>query len=141
MALVSPYRALSKTLAWAIAAAALAGCASMNSSPEEAVRDRATHSWNARVANDFDTAYRLTTPSFRAVTPLASYKNGFSGAVQWASAEVVSVSCDTTDKCLAKMKVVAKPLVLTMRRNLPITTYFDETWIREAGQWWHFPTP
>jgi len=27
------------------------------------------------------------------------------------------------------------------RQPAPITTYLDERWIRENGQWWLFPTP
>jgi hypothetical protein len=141
MASVSFYPALCKPLAGLLAVAALAGCASMAKAPEETVRTRATDSWKARIANDLDTAYQFMPPSFRTVTPVQSYKNGFSGAVTWLSAEVVSVKCETPDKCLAYMKVEAKPLVATARRNPPISTYFDETWIREDGQWWLFPTP
>jgi hypothetical protein len=39
-------------------------------------------------------------------------------------------------------KVEAKPLLTLGRRELPpIVTYVDETWLREDGQWWLFPTP
>src|SRR5882724_1785860 len=84
-----------------IAAALTTACASMSATPEEVIRARATQNWNARIAGDFDSAYKFMPPSFRAVTPLVNYKNGFGGAVQWKSAEVVSAECPSQDKCLA----------------------------------------
>lgn len=138
----SAFPVFSRRLAAVLAVAALAGCASMSGSPEAVVRARATESWKARMANDLDRAYEFTPPSYRALTPLAAYKKSFGGAVQWNAAEVASVKCETQDKCVAQMKVEAKlALGLGSRRTPPITTYFDETWIRENGQWWVFPTP
>lgn len=122
--------------------AALAGCATMSSKPEEVVRARATQSWKAMVANDLDKAYAYTTPSYRAATPLIRYKSNFGGAVKWTDAEVASVKCETEDKCVAQMKVTAI-VTMNLRRGSipPIVNYFDETWLRENGQWWLFPTP
>lgn len=138
----SVFPRVTRRLAALLAIAALAACASMSATPEMVVRARATEISKARIANDFDSAYLFTPPSFRAVNTLASYKNAVSGAVQWMSAEVVSVHCETQDKCLARMKVEAKPLLRLGTRPAPaVTNYYDETWIRENGQWWLFPTP
>jgi hypothetical protein len=136
------FPSVTRQLASVLAFAALAGCASMSANPEAVVRVRAGETAKARIANDFDSVYQFTAPSFRAVTPLNGYKNTFVGPVQWSAAEVESVQCETQDKCVAKMKVQAKPLVRLGSRQAPsITSYFDETWIRENGQWWLFPTP
>lgn len=131
-----------RAAALALAAAALTGCASMSNKPENAVRARATQYWNARVANQYDVTYTYLTPSFRGATSLETYKKGFGAAVQVKSAEVADVKCDSADKCVVNTKVEATPLLTLGRRSLPpIVTYVDETWLREDGQWWLFPTP
>ena len=125
-----------------MAAAALAGCATFATTPEAVVRARATAQWKARIAGDLDAIYRLTTPSYRGATSLEKYKKGFGGAVQIKSAEVAGVLCENADKCVVNTKVEAIPLLMLGRRALPpIVTYIDETWLREEGQWWLFPTP
>ena len=124
-----------------LAASALAGCASMATTPENAVQARATQYWKVRVANDIDSSYAYLTPSYRGATTLASYTKGFGNSVELKSAEVTSVVCEGADKCVVNSKVEAKPLILFGRRELPpIVTYIDETWLREDGQWWLFPT-
>lgn len=125
-----------------LASLALAGCATVSMKPEAVVRDRATQNWKARIAGDLDATYRFTTPSYRGATTLERYKGGFGGAVQLTSAEVTSVACESADKCVVNTKVEAKPMLMLGRRTLPpIVTYIDETWLREDGQWWLFPTP
>jgi hypothetical protein len=125
-----------------LATALLAGCATMASTPEEVVKKRAAQQWTARLANDFDTTYTFAPPSFRALTSLESYKKGFGKDVKIESAEVAEVKCESEDKCVAQVKVKAQPILLLNRRAVPhLVTYIDETWIREDGQWWLFPTP
>lgn len=125
-----------------LAAVALAGCASMATTPEAIVKARATQQWQARIAGDLDASYKLTTPSFRGATTLESYKKGFGSAVVIKSAEVATVTCESADKCIVNAKVEAQPNLVLGRRALPpFVTYIDETWLREDGQWWLFPTP
>lgn len=125
-----------------LATAILAGCATMASAPEDVVKKRATQQWTARLANNLDTAYTFAPPSFRAITSLETYKKGFGKDVKLEAAEVTEVKCETEDKCVAQVKVKAQPVLLLNRRAvLPLVTYIDETWIREDGQWWLFPTP
>jgi hypothetical protein len=129
-------------LAILVVIAALAGCATMATTPEAAVRARATQHWKARLANDFDTTYKYTTPSYRGANSLEKYKGGFGGAVVLKSAEVASVVCESADKCVVNTKVEAQPTLTVGRRALPaFVTHVDETWLREEGQWWLFPTP
>lgn len=134
--------AFTRLAAAAFATVALAGCATFATTPEAAVRARAQRNWNARIAGELDKTYAFTTPSYRGATSLDKYKKGFGSAVQLTSAEVADVKCESADKCVANTKVVAKPLLMLGRRNLPpIVTYIDETWLNENGQWWLFPTP
>lgn len=136
------YPTFTKHMAVLVSAVTLAGCASMAVTPEAIVKARATQQWQARIAGDLDTTYGFTTPSYRGVTPLPKYKGGFGDAVTLISAEVASVQCEAEDRCIVNTKVEAKPNLVLGKRVLPnFTTYIDETWLREDGQWWLFPTP
>lgn len=121
------------------AVAVLAACATAPATPELAVRERATQSWQAKAANDYDKAYTFMPPSYRAVTTVAKFKSGFGGAVRVTSAEVVGVVCETADKCTAEVRLEGRA-GLMRSSSAPIVTFFEEVWIREAGQWWLFPT-
>jgi len=107
--------------------------------PELAVRARAGEIWQAKVIGDYDRAYTYMPPSYRAVSSVADYKKTFGGAVRIVAAEVISVKCETQDKCVAEMKIEARA-ALARGSAAPIVTHFDETWVREAGVWWLFPT-
>jgi hypothetical protein len=120
-------------------AVVLAGCASMATTPELSVRQRAAEHWKARQASDFAEAYGFMPPSYRAVTSLEAYKRGFGGAVQLKDVQVDKVVCETGDKCVATIRLEAKA-VLTRANTPPVVTYYDEVWVRENGQWWLFPT-
>jgi hypothetical protein len=133
---------VSRYAAALLAVASVAGCATMASTPEATVRARAAQQWKARVAGDFDTTYGFTTPSYRGTTTFQKYKGGFGDAVKIVSAEVADVKCESNDRCIVNTKVEAKPnLVLGKRAVPPFVTYVDETWLKEEGQWWLFPTP
>ncbi len=140
MASVSAFSVLTKPMAGLMAVAALvAGCASTPANPEAVVLARATENWKALVGGNFDRAYQFTPPSYRAVTSLDDYKKGFGLAVKWTAAEPLSVKCATADKCVALVKIAAK---LPLARNAPpVVNHVEQTWIREDGQWWVFPTP
>lgn len=128
-----------RRLVLALAALALAGCATVAATPELAVRERATNHWKARLADDLDTAYTFMPPSYRAVTPLNSYKQAFGAAVKLTAAQVERVRCENDDKCVATTRIEARP-TLQRASAAPIATYYDEVWVRENGQWWLFPT-
>ena len=136
---VSFTRLCLRRVAFGLAAIVLAGCATMAPSPELAVRQRATESWQARQASDYEKAYGFTPPSYRAVTSLEAYKRGFGGAVQLKGVQVDQVVCETQDKCVAAIRLEARP-VLRAGNAAPIVTYYEEVWVRENGQWWLFPT-
>jgi hypothetical protein len=132
-------RALARPLGTALITLSLIACATTPATPELAVRERATQQWEAMIAGDFDKAYMFMPPSYRAVTTRERFRRSFGGAVQVLKAEVVSVQCDAADKCVALMKVEAKAGA-TLRSAGPLVTHFEETWVREDGKWWLFPT-
>ena len=119
-----------------VAVALLAGCASVESgTPEEIVKARATARLKAMVAHDFKKSYEYLAPSYRAVRTVEQYSANIGGAVQWLGADVVRVQCESAEKCTARIKIDAKPLMST-RYQGTISTGVNETWLLEEGQWW-----
>lgn len=119
------------------AAAVLSACAtSAPVSPEAAVSQRANARWATLLAGNFDKAYTYLSPGIRAVTPLEEYKRRFGGGIQWESAQATSTECQP-DRCEVKVQVRFRPPLAAQRMGV-LTTYVDEVWIREQGQWWIF---
>ena len=120
-----------------IALLALAGCASLSpKTPEEVVRTRAQARWNALLAGEWEKAYALMSPSYRAVVEQKRFAGQFGGTLSWVAAEVVGVACEQ-DRCTAQMKVKFRPIVKG-KPGPALENHFDETWIREDEQWWMF---
>lgn len=121
----------------AAAAIALAGCATTSQTPEQAVQQRANARWQALIKGDFDKAWTYTTPKFRSEVKQADYKERFSATNPWISAHTRAVECQPA-LCLAKMQLTLRNVVPGFAKSMPeITTYFDEAWVREEGQWWY----
>lgn len=118
---------------------ALAGCAGMGQrgTPEEQVKARAQLRQDALVKGDLERAYQYFTPAYRTAVTAQSYRGSIGKALVMVAGTVESVECETLEKCVAKVKVETKPLV-NPRFTATITTYGDETWLLEAGQWWFF---
>ena len=124
-------------LAMACAALALSGCAALSpSTPEQVVQKRATDYWKARVAGQVDKAYALSTPSYRKLRTEAQFKMQFGAGVNVEGAEVTKVSCEA-EKCTTQVKLDVKPALAGMKIGT-ISTYLDEVWLLEDGQWWHY---
>ncbi len=118
-------------------AAMVAGCASTASGPpEEVVRQRAQARWNALLDGDFSRAYDYMAPSYRALIERKRFPNQFGSGAGWQGAEVVSVTCET-DRCKVVMKVAVRT-ALRGRSAPPLSTHFDENWVKEDGQWWMY---
>jgi Tfp pilus assembly protein PilP len=121
-----------------LASALVAGCAAVQpSTPELAVKQRATERWKLLVSGEIKRAYEYTAPSYRAITSYDTYSKGMGSVATWVGAEVLKVECETPEKCTARVKIEAKPLV-NVRYKGTITSGVDETWLLEGGQWWLF---
>ncbi len=116
---------------------ALTACASLNTPPEETVRQRAADRWKALLADDFPVAHSYSTPSFKAVVPASSFKSRISGPVQWLGAEVTKVQCAEATKCVAQVRIEYRPLMVRSTSG-KFETYTEEIWLLEEGQWWIF---
>jgi len=127
-------------LTGALGVLALAGCAAFApAAPEQIVQKRASEYWQARITGKFETAYELSTPSYRRLKTLDQFRMQFGPAVSVQDAEVASVACEP-QKCVARMKIGAKPALIGVKLGT-IPLYMDEIWLLEDGQWWHFQEP
>lgn len=117
----------------------LAACASAvtTPTPQDQVRQRATERWQALVAGEFSRAYSYNMPSYRAVVSPDAYRNRFGNAVVWVGSEIVDVNCPEVTKCLARLRLEYKSL-MNRKFAAKLSTYVDETWLFEEGQWWLF---
>ncbi len=126
------------TRAAALAAAlALAACASNSAkTPEQIVVERAEARWQHLIKQDFAGAYAYLTPAYRDVVPQEQYRRRFGSAGAWTNAIVHEVSCEP-EACTVKMRITTQVRVpLFATRISEVTTYMDERWVREDGQWW-----
>ncbi len=136
----TPYSMKRPVLKWLAlcAAATLVACAGIGAtSPEDVVKQRANERWKTLVAGDFSRSYSYTAPSFRGLISQDVYRSRIGGAVTWVAGEVVSVQCPDAVKCVARVRIDYKPL-LRGRAGENFSTYADETWVLEGGQWWVF---
>ena len=125
-------------LAAACAVLALAGCAAFGpSTPEEQVKARAQERRDAIVKGDHRRAYEYMTPGFRGAVSANTYANSIGNFHIVVGANVESVQCETLEKCVAQVKLETKPLAVRGFTGT-ITSYSNETWLLEAGQWWFF---
>jgi len=115
---------------------ALTGCD--DRPPEEQVADRALERRQALMDRDFDRAYQLLTPGYRANYSSAAYAERFGGAVKWTDAEVKGIQCPEPDVCNASVLIsyiVNIPKFPERKGQRPI----EEKWIRTDGSWWYLP--
>jgi len=138
MQLTNSFRWLRST-AVGIFVAVAAGCASIGAGSrpaEQVVLERAQARWNALVDRDFAAAYPYLTPGYRAVVPLTSYRRQSTGPAQWESAKAQSAKCEAA-RCIVAVEI-------TFRIGLPghadrlQSTFVDETWVLEDGQWFKY---
>lgn len=120
----------------AMAATALVGCATISSTPEQVVQQRATEYWKARVAGDHAKAYALSTPSYRKLHTAEQFRKQFGSAASLKDAEPVNVTCEP-EKCTVRIKISAAPALVGMNLGT-IATHLSETWLLEDGQWWRY---
>ena len=52
------------------------------------------------------------------------------------SAEITKVACEA-EKCTSQVKLEVRPALVGLKVGT-ISTYLDEVWLLEDGQWWHY---
>ena len=113
-----------------VLAVAMWGCATVQSSPEAALKERAQARWDALLKGDFNTAYGFMSPGSRSIITTSEYaaslKAGF-----WKSAVVETVECGSAQSCEVAATIEYEHL--GRRTKTPLR----ETWIREGRDWWY----
>ena len=128
-----------RSAAVGIFVAVVAGCASTGggSRPaEQVVLERAQARWNALVDRDFAAAYTYLTSGYRAVVPLAAYRRQATGPAQWESAKAHSAKCEAA-RCIVSVEVTFR-LGLPGHADRVQSSFVDETWVLEEGQWFKY---
>ncbi len=130
----------SKLAVLGVALAILGGCASMGAgTKEDVVTQRANERWAALIKGDINAAYVYNTPGYRANVSTQKYIEQRGKDVRVLKGEVLKVTCETDDKCVAQVRLTATaPFLLTQKKPSQIVTHVDETWLLENGQWWIF---
>ncbi|MDO5624439.1 MAG: hypothetical protein Q4G71_07100 [Pseudomonadota bacterium] len=133
----APRRAM-RACALSAAAFALAGCAALQpKTPEQVVQERAEARWAALMKGDFERAWTYADPAYREQVEQAHYKGRFGDPRGWKSLTVHSVKCEP-ERCTARIRLTTANIAPTFMRKIPeLTTYSDEAWVRQDGQWWY----
>ena len=115
----------------------LAGCAGLSpQTPEAVVTQRAEARWAYLIGGDFEKAWDLTQPGFRAVVQRDRYARRFGSGGAWTGAQVHEVKCEA-ERCTVRVRVAAKVLAPPFTGQ-EVVTYVEEVWVRDEGQWWFF---
>lgn len=116
-------------------ACVLVGCAiKAPLSAEESVAQRARARWESVIAGDWQGAYLLSTPAYRATVDVWAFRSTAVGAVKYKSVDIRSVVCEMAS-CVVKVRIGYAPV----QSGFPdLTTDFDERWVLDDGQWWRF---
>ena len=115
------------------------GCASSGSAArpaKEIVGERAQARWDALLRRDWSTAYGYLASGYRGIVPAERYGNQFTGPMQWQGAKVHGVDCEET-RCIATVEISFR-LLLPGHMDRVSSTFVEETWLLEEGQWYKF---
>ncbi|MGY6555346.1 MAG: hypothetical protein ACXIUM_12595, partial [Wenzhouxiangella sp.] len=114
----------------------LTGCG-MSPAPEEPLEDRVLARWNHMIERDFEAAWELYSPGFRAAMTQRDFARDMERrpvrwlAVEWVGAECEEDVCDVTVNVTTR--AVGAPGVLA---TLQVPRDLNERWLRIDGQWW-----
>jgi hypothetical protein len=134
------FRALTlPTACLATAALILAGCAgpvASNRTPADIAVERAQARWDALMRRDWATAYGYLTSGYRATVSADRYGGQFSGPLQWEGARAHGAECEAT-RCVVTVEITFR-LMLAGHRDRKSSTFIEEVWLLEDGQWYKF---
>lgn len=102
-----------------------------------ALEQRATTRWDALIRKDFATAYSLTSPGYRKLYSLDAFKGKFGGKTAWRRIEIVDVAFKGDDAATVGINLHFVYYQAQSEQALDMTTYVQESWVREDDQWWY----
>lgn len=120
--------------------AACLGAPATEVSAEDRVAERAVARWEALIAGDWQGAYAMLTPGYRAATPFERWRGQFGGAAAWKSVSVQGIICAEQDVCRATLLLdyevsIPRPGIQKWPGRRPV----EETWLLLDGEWWFHP--
>ena len=122
-----------KKLIW-LACLSLVACSSVQTAvstePKAIIENRALARWDALIRSDVDSAYKYLTPALRNTMSLERYRDKVRPGL-WRNAKVSNINCQT-DTC--KVKVIVQ---YDLRDIKGLEKEFEETWLKENGEWWY----
>jgi phospholipase C len=127
---VSSAKGVLGRLSVAVVAVALWSCATVPSSPEAAVKQKAQARWDLLVKGDFNAAYGYMSPGSRSIITAPEYAASLRAGF-WKSAVVDKVECGSAQSCDVSATIEYEHL--GRRTKTPLR----ETWIREGQEWWY----
>ena len=129
-----------RTVCIAGAVTLLAACATMGGTgtPEEMVTKRSQAYWDARIKNDYPTAYSYLNPAYRQMASQEVFKRDNPGTFV-EKTEVHAVKCEA-EKCTVEMKMKLNAPI-PGRKLSNIDMFTAQNWVLEDGQWWLYMKP
>lgn len=107
--------------------------------PEEqaqhaAVAERSRQRTAAVMKRDYALGHSFSTPGNRALYTVDHFRNQVSGLTAWKKADVIDVSCESQDKCRARVRVETISFA-GGKQATSLVTHIDEAWLKENGEW------
>ena len=97
---------------------------------------RVAAKWGALIRGDFEAAYAFTSPEYRKLYSLNSFKSGFGGKVKWQRIEIVKVDFKGDDAATVSFNLYFVYYPPQAQKPLDMRTSNQESWVRSDGQWW-----
>jgi hypothetical protein len=103
----------------------------------EVLEKRVADKWDALIRKDFATAYSFTSPGYRKLYSLETFRSGFGNKVVWRRVEVVDVDFKGNDAATVGINIHFVYHPPQAERAHDLQTYFQEPWVLVDGQWWY----
>ena len=134
--MLSAYPVIADTSAPATEAAQPAPATEAVQTPRAVLEQRVTAKWDALIRRDFEAAYSFTSPSYRKLYSLNSFRSNFGNKAGWRRIEVVNVDFKGDDAATVGFNLHFVYHPLQAEKPLDMQTYVQESWVRVDGQWW-----
>jgi len=113
---------------------ALGGCAAIEKAGEEqakaVVSERAQQRWDYVMKGQMDKAYEFLSPASRSTLTLDAFRKRTSAGRWWRGMKLGKVDC-RADTCQVTML-----LEYDLFEIKGLKASVEETWIKDAGNWW-----
>lgn len=121
--------------------ALLAGCASMNQTPEAAVTQRAQEHLDLYLEGNYVEAYKYLSPGYRSSVSLNEYQRKvLAQPMSWTNARVAGSDC-TESSCKVRISVdIVVFGAVPGASRFETVSVINENWIKSGGTWFYVPS-